>query len=548
MLDGGHLVARMLKQENVDTVFTLCGGHIMPIYNGLLDEDIRIVDFRHEQAAAHAADAYARLTRKPGIAIVTAGVGVTDAVTGIANAYQADSPVLVIGGQAPSDQFEMGSLQELDSVSLLAPITKWSRAVLHTRRIPEFLSIAFRQMFAGRFGPAFLEIPIDVLLGVAEDAEIEIPTNYRATTAPRGDANAIARAAALLERAERPALIAGSEIWWSDASDALARFAERANVPVYLNAMGRGALPPNHPYLFTASRKHALANADVILVVGAPLDFRLGYGKSPTFNDAAKIVNVSAEPRELGRNRGVDVGIVGDVRLVLQDLADAFPSVPFVPSLPWLKALRELERTLGAKLEALMNSDVMPIHPMRLAKEIRDVLDDDSIVIGDGGNIVSQASKVINVAKPGHWLDPGRFGCLGVGVPFAIAAKLVHPKSSVVIINGDGAFGLNGFEFDTAVRFNLPMVSVVGNDAAWGQIRGPQLNFYGADRAVASALALSRYDEVVRALGGHGEYVEEPREIRPALERALASGKPACVNVRIDAEANAAVSANSMVV
>ena len=548
MLDGGHLVAAMLQREEIDTVFTLCGGHIMPIYNGLLDEGIRIIDLRHEQAAAHAADAYARLTRRAGVAIVTAGVGVTDAVTGIANAYQADSPVLVIGGQAPSDHFERGALQELDSVALVSGITKWSRAVMQTNRIPEYLSIAFRHMFAGRFGPAFLEIPIDVLLGAVEDAEIELPRNYRTVAAPRGDPAAIERAAALLQSAERPAVIAGSAIWWSDASNALARFAERGALPVYLNAMGRGALPPDHPNHLGASRKHALANADVILDVGAPLDFRLGYGQPPVFNANAKIIQVDIDAREIGRNRGADVGIIGDARAVLEQLADAFPSFPSFPSQMWLRELRERETREMREMAALLNSDTIPIHPLRLAKEIRDVLDDDTIVIGDGGNVVSQAAKVINVRKPGHWLDPGRFGCLGVGVPFALAAKIVHPKSSVIIINGDGAFGLNGFEFDTAVRFNLPMVSVVGNDAAWGQIRGPHMNFYGADRAVASALALSRYDEVVRALGGYGEFVEEPRAIRGALERALASGKPACVNVRIDAEANAAVSANSMMV
>jgi len=545
MLDGGHLVAKMLRREKIDVVFTLCGGHIMPIYNGLLDEGIRIVDFRHEQAAAHAADGYARLTRRAGVALVTAGVGVTDAVTGIANAYQADSPVLVIGGQAPSDQFEMGSLQELDSVALVSTITKWARAVLHTRRIPEYLSIAFRQMFAGRYGPAFLEIPIDVLLSAADETEVEFPENYRAETAPRGDPDAIARAAALLCAAERPALIAGSEIWWRDASSALARLAERAALPVYLNAMARGALPPDHPNYFAASRKHALMNADLILVVGAPLDFRLGYGKAPAFNANAKIVQIDVDAREIGHNRGAEVGVVGDVRAVLEQLTDAIS--PHARD-AWLRDLYAREAQERAKLDARMNSDATPIHPLRLARAIRDVLDDDTIVIGDGGNIVSQAAKVINVSKPGHWLDPGRFGCLGVGIPFAIAAKLTHPKSNVVVVNGDGAFGLNGFEFDTAVRFNLPIVAVIGNDAAWGQIRGPQLNFYGAERAVASALALARYDEVVRALGGYGEYVAEPRALRGALERALASGKPACVNVRIDAAANAAVSANSMVV
>ncbi len=345
--------------------------------------------------------------------------------------------------------------------------------------------------------------------------------------------------------AERPALIAGSEIWWRDASSALARLAERAALPVYLNAMARGALPPDHPNYFAASRKHALMNADLILVVGAPLDFRLGYGKAPAFNANAKIVQIDVDAREIGHNRGAEVGVVGDVRAVLEQLTDAIS--PHARD-AWLRDLYAREAQERAKLDARMNSDATPIHPLRLARAIRDVLDDDTIVIGDGGNIVSQAAKVINVSKPGHWLDPGRFGCLGVGIPFAIAAKLTHPKSNVVVVNGDGAFGLNGFEFDTAVRFNLPIVAVIGNDAAWGQIRGPQLNFYGAERAVASALALARYDEVVRALGGYGEYVAEPRALRGALERALASGKPACVNVRIDAAANAAVSANSMVV
>lgn len=545
MIDGGHLVAKMLKREGIDTVFTLCGGHIMSIYNGLLDEGIRILDFRHEQAAVHAADAHARLTRRPGVAIVTAGVGVTDAVTGIANAYQADSPVLVVGGQAPTDHFEKGALQELDSVALVTPITRWAKSVAHTRRIPEYLSIAFRQMMAGRFSPAFLEIPIDVLLGGVEDSEVEFPSDYRTHNTAVGDPVVVEQAAKLLQHAERPVMIAGSAVWWSNASEVLVKFAERAGVPVYLNAMGRGALRPDHPSYFSATRKYALANADVILVMGAPFDFRLGYGQPPSFNASATVIQVDIDSREIGRNRGVQVGIVGDAKAVLEQLTTSIS--PVSPS-AWLRTLREREDKECAALEQLAQSDAVPIHPLRLAKEVRDVLDGDAIVIGDGGNVVSQASRVINVSKPGHWMDPGRFGCLGVGIPFAIAAKCIYPNSAVVVINGDGAFGLNGFEFDTAIRFQLPIVSVVGNDAAWGQIRGPQIAFYGKDRAVASALALSRYDEVVKALGGHGEFVREPGEIRPALERALTSGVPACVNVQIDAEVNAAVSANSMVV
>ncbi len=545
MLDGGHLVAGMLKREHVDVVFTLCGGHIMPIYNGLIDEGIRIIDMRHEQAAAHAADAYARLTRRAGVAVVTAGPGVTDAVTGIANAFQADSPVLVIGGQAPTDQFETGSLQEMDHVSLVSSITKWARSVHQTGRIPEYLSIAFRQMFAGRCGPAFLEIPIDVLLGGVEEGEAIWPEMYRTTSTAVGDPGQIERAAALLSQAERPVIVGGSGIWWSDAQDPLRLFAERSGVPVYLNAMGRGCLPPSHPHFFSLTRKRALAGADAIVVVGAMLDFRLGYGRPPLFNADARIIQIDTDAREIGRNRGADVGIVGDVHAVLQQLSDAISPVSRDG---WMRELREHESTEQLELERLMNSDQVPIHPMRLAKAVRDVLDDESVVIGDGGNIVSQAARVINVPKPGRWLDPGRFGCLGVGIPFAIAAKAVLPQSNVFVIHGDGAFGLNAMEFDTAVRFKLPFVSVIGNDGAWGQIRGPQVQFYGEERAVATSLAVSRYDEVVRGLGGYGEWVEEPGELSKALDRALASGRPACVNVRIDAAANAAVSANSMVV
>ncbi len=542
-MDGGRLVAKALKQNGVEAVFTLCGGHILPIYNGCAEQGIRVVDLRHEQAAVHAADAWARLTRGVGVALVTAGPGVTDAITGIVNARQADVPLLVIGGQAPTDQFEMGSLQEMDHVALVSSITKWARTVVHTRQIPEFINIAFRHALAARKGPTFLEIPIDVLLGAADDSEVEFRSLTRTDAKNLPDAPYLETACALLEHSERPAIMAGSGIWWDEAWNALAAIADRLDAPVYLNAMGRGALPPRHPHLFNLSRRAALSNADVILVVAAPLDFRLGYGKS--FNPGAQVAQIDIDAREIGRNRDVAVGLVGNADVTLDALTNLLPKREHRR---WLNDLSEREAESESAMNALMQSDVIPIHPLRLVKEIRDSLDDDAIVIGDGGNIVSQAGKAIQVAQPGHWLDPGRFGCLGIGVPFAIAAKLAEPKSNVLIVHGDGAFGLNGFEFDTAVRFNLPMVSVIGNDAAWGQIRGPQLNFYGADYAIATGLNLSRYDLVVAALGGHGEFVEEPRKLRGAIERALASGKPACVNVRIDGEANAMVSANTMAI
>lgn len=545
MISGGHLVAKFLKREGIDVVFTLSGGHIAPIYQGCLEEGLRLIDVRHEQAAAHAADAWARLTRQPGVALVTAGPGVTDAVTGVVNAQQADSPLLLIGGQAPRENFEMGALQEMNHVELLRPVTKWSRSVPFTQRIPEYLSIAFRQALADRPGPVFVEIPVDLLLEHIEEHEVAWPEKYRVEARSSGDPRQIQSAAALLERSQRAVAIAGSAVWWSDAAAELRAFAQRAAIPVYLNAMGRGSLPPDHPQFFALTRKYALGRADLVLIIGTPLDFRLNYGRPPLFAPEATIVQIDVDQASLGRNRPIEVGIVGDARAILRQLTDAVAErEPDV----WQAELRDREQKEWAKLAPLMNSDGVPIHPLRLLEEVRAFIDPETIVIGDGGNIVAQAGRVIHVPRPGHWLDPGRFGCLGIGVPFALAAQALHPSKRVLIIQGDGAFGLNGFEFDTAVRHQLPVISVVGNNAAWGQIRGPQIAFYGEEHAVATALAQTRYDRVVEALGGHGEFVQEPSQIRPALERAYASGLPACVNVLIDPQANAAVSAGMMVI
>jgi acetolactate synthase-1/2/3 large subunit len=414
---------------------------------------------------------------------------------------------------------------------------------MHTHKIPEFINIALRHALAGRKGPVFLEIPIDVLLGGAEESEVEFREHSRSDARILPDGRSLDRACELLARAERPAIMAGSAVWWDGAWEPLGALAQKLDAPVYLNSMGRGALPRGHPHLFNHSRRTALANADTVLVVGAPLDFRLGYGQS--FSPEASVIQIDIDARELGRNRDVAAGLVGNADVTLEGLTNLLSPQKHAR---WLDDLREKEAEREREMNALMQSDVIPVHPLRLVKEIRDFIDDETYVIGDGGNIVAQAGKAIQVNKPGHWLDPGRFGCLGVGIPFALAAKLARPDSRVLVINGDGAFGLNGFEFDTAVRFNLPVVSVIGNDAAWGQIRGPQLNFYGAEYAIATALNLARYERVVEALGGYGEYVEEPGKIRGALERAFASGKPACVNVRIDAEANAMVSAGSMAI
>jgi len=533
-LNGGHLVARTLKQAGVNHIFTLCGGHILPIYDGCITEDLRVVDMRHEQACAHAADAYARLTRNIGVAVVTAGPGVTDAVTGVANAYSARSPLLLIGGAAPLGLRGLGALQETEQVALLRPITKGSWTVAETRQIPEVLTTAIRHALTGRPGPVFVEIPVDLLMTLIEDRLAPIPTRYVHRAATLADPDDVVRVAHLISRAEQPVVLAGSGVYWDEAAKALHSFADSAGVPVFMNGAGRGCLAPDHPAAFSQARGWALANADLVLALGAQLDFRVGYGRPPTFAENAQVVMVDCDPAELGRNRPLEVGLSGHVGRVLEQLVDTLP-----PALParfeeWRRRVGQRERESVERLRAESTSDAVPISHYRWAAEIASVVTPETIVVGDGGDVVGCASKFVPVTSPGQWLDPGPFGCLGVGPPFAIAAKLLHPDRRVLLIAGDGAFGLNGMEVETAVRFQLPMTIVIGNDAGWGQIRNPQLSFFGAERAVGTSLPATRFDLMVEALGGRGVHVTRPDEIRPALQKALEGDEVVCINVALD--------------
>jgi acetolactate synthase-1/2/3 large subunit len=534
---GAQLLVRMLKAEGVRHLFTLSGLHVAPIYAACVEEGIAVVDTRHEQAAAHAADAYARLTRGVGVACVTAGPGVTDALTGVANAFAASSPVLLLGGAAPTFNAGKGSLQEMEQVDLFTRITKWSDRIPAPDRVPTYLAKAFRTMLTGRPGPVFLEVPWDVLSNGADDDEFPIPTGYRTRARQPGDPAYVDRALALLDKAERPAIIAGSSIWWDDAAAQLAAFAEQAGAPVYLNGAGRGCLPAGHPHFFSNTRKEALAEADLVLIAGTPLDFRLGYGAG--IGASATLVQIDSDAQEIGRNRAVEVGIVGDSRSVLQQLTAGVPAGAAKRRTTRLAELRSRESERARTQAAFEQSDQVPVHHFRLARELDSVAcaAGDSMFVADGGNWVSIAAKVIQLRKPGRWLDPGPLGCLGVGAPFAIAARLLHPDRPLFVIQGDGSFGLNGMDFETALRFRLPMVCVVGNDASWGQIRLPQVQLFGAEKSPGTLLAPTRYDKVVEALGGHGELVTEPSQIRPALERAVASGTVACVNVMLDPQA-----------
>jgi acetolactate synthase-1/2/3 large subunit len=536
-LTGGQLVARTLKQAGVGHVFTLCGGHILPIYDGCLTEGISIIDTRHEQAAAHAADAYARLTRGVGVAIVVPGPGVTDSVTGVANAYAARSPVLLIGGAAPLALRGLGALQETEQVALLRPITKGAWSVSETRQIPEVLATAVRTALAGRPGPVFVEIPVDLLMTTIEDRLAPIPTGYVHRTRAAIEADALGRLEALLAGAERPVVIAGGGVYWDDAAKSLAAFAERAGLPVFMNGAGRGALATDHPNAFFQTRGWALGHADVVLVLGAPLDFRLGYGRPPTFAEDAKVAMIDVDPVELGRNRPLDIGVAGDIDVILRQLGDALPKGVGTRTAPWRSELRRREGEARATLVELAATDQAPVSHYRWAWEIACAVTRDTIVVADGGDVVNCAAKFVPIDRMGQWLDPGPLGCLGVGPSFALAAKLLRPDQRVLLVSGDGAFGLNGMELETAVRFKLPFTCVIGNDGGWGQIRSPQVSFFGESRTVATSLPTTRYDLMVEALGGRGAYVTDPREIGSVLRRALASDEVWCVNVALDPEA-----------
>ena len=532
---GGKLAARALKNAGVEVIFTLSGGHIMPLYDGCIDEGIKIVDVRHEQAAVHAADAWARCNPGGiGVAAITAGPGVTDGVTGVANAWRANSPILVIGGQGPFNNLRRGSLQEMDHIGVMRPITKYADAVYETYRIPEYIELAIRHAVSGIPGPAFLEIPMDIFMGQTEWEDAPVPRIRTAPPRLSPDRTFVREAIELLQTAERPMLMAGTSVKWSRASGAMNRFIEETHIPSYANGMARGSIPPTSPEFLNRSRRAALEQIDCIVLAGTLLDFRMRFGK--TIPADAKVIQLDMDNTLIGQNREADVPLVGNLACSFEMLSEEMKNQGVqLDFSPFRDSLRAIEDEEEAKVQAALGSDESPVDPQRMCREVRDWLDTlgEAIVIGDGGDIVATAAKIIPVKSEGAWMDPGPLGTLGVGMPFALAAQLANPDKRVVIVYGDGSFGLNGFEFDTAVRFGLPIIGVVGNDAAWGQMMRPQGAMLGQDRLHGTLLNSTRYDKVVEALGGHGEHVEHPEDLRPALDRAAASGKPALINVVI---------------
>lgn len=531
---GGQLIAQELAAQGTDALFTLTGGHISAIYDGCVRSGIRVIDVRHEQAAAHAADAYGRLTFRPGAAAVTAGPGVTDAITGVTNAYYANSPMVLLGGRNPLGLEGMGALQDAPQVDLLRPVTKRAELALETRRLRELVGYCLRDARAPRMGPTYLDVPMDVLMTPVDEDQVVTPRSQAFTHAAAPDPEAVAQAAELLASAQHPIVLSGSGSYWSQAWEELDALARTARLPVYVNGMSRGILPSDHEYLLALTRSHAMRRADVILALGIDFDFRLAYGRGERYLDGVKVIHVDPQPDRIGHNRDVELGVVSDVRPFLRALLAHDGSFGRGDDPEYLKDLRAEERRRhDGRLEDA-TSDATPIHPLRFALEVARWVDRDSIVIGDGGDIVAHTAGFVQVDRPGHWMDPGPFGCLGVGAPFALAAKHVHPDTPVTVVYGDGSFGFNAMEYESAVRQDLPFVGVIGNDGAWGEMKAFHERVY-PDSMVAQDLTQDvSYEGVVQALGGYGERVERAEEIRPALDRAAEAGVPAVVNVLLD--------------
>jgi thiamine pyrophosphate-dependent acetolactate synthase large subunit-like protein len=521
---GGELALAALRPFGVDTLFTLSGGHVFPFYDAAVKRDppVRIVDVRHEQTATFAAEGLARLTRGPGLAVLTAGPGVTNGMSAVVQARFNGSPVVVLGGRAPQARWGAGSLQELDHVPLLASVTKLARTVTAVEDIPATVHDAVVTALTPHRGPVFVDFPLDVVFrqGRAEVPEAVVPA------AAEPDPDRVAEVAGLLARAERPMLIAGSDVWWAGAEEALVAALEHLRVPAFANGQGRGCLPADHPLALSRTRALLKTEADLVVVVGTPLDFRLSFG---TFGDAT-VVHVVDSAEAAARH--VDVlTLVGDLRTSLAGLAaHAGPSADHEP---WIARLRAQEAAAAEADRAGLEAAATPILPARIYGELARRLDRDAVVVCDGGDFVSYAGRYVAVHEPGCWLDSGPYGCLGTGMGYAIAARVAHPDRQVVALLGDGAAGFSLMDADTLVRHGLPVVMVVGNNGIWGLEKHPMRALYGYDVA-ADLQPGCRYDQVVAALGGAGETVTDPGALGPALDRAFAAGVPYLVNVLTD--------------
>lgn len=538
-IDGGEILVRVLEQEGIREVFTLHGGHLDAIYQAAHGRGIRWIDTRHEQAAGHAADGWARTTGRLGVAIVTAGPGVTDVVTAVANAYLDCIPTLFIGGAAPLRDAETLPLQGgLDQLELMRPITKWAHRVTHTHRIAELLAQAVRTATTGRPGPVYLELPIDVLFGRVDEQQVIFPKCIRPELAPAPSPLAVEQALDMLRSAERPAILAGGGAWFSQSGAELLAFAEMTGTPVFSNGKAHGLLPAGH-----ALSGRSLANIaalvgagsgpDVVMLLGTRLGLFTG-GRGGGYLAKSRLIQVDIVAEEIGRNRDIDLAIVADCRETLRALLAGAKGRAWPERSAWQQIVRQASEFPRVMFAAALSAESGPIHPFRLAHEVVDLAGREAVVVADGGETASWVEMASTVAGGGRWLSHGYLGCLGTGLPFAIAARVAHPQRPVVCVIGDGSVGLNFAEFDTMVRHRLPIVTVINNDSQWGMSAHGQDLIFGEGHRVVTELAPTRYDLAAAGFGCHAELVTEHKDLRPALQRAFEAGKPACVNVMTD--------------
>ncbi len=531
---GGELAVAAALAHGATAMFTLSGAHVFPLYDGAVKSDppLPLVDVRHEQTAVFAAEATAKLTRRPGLAVLTAGPGITNGVSAVTSAWFNGAPLVVLGGRAPAFRWGTGALQELDHPPILASVTKRAATVHQVVDLADEVDAAFTLASSSHRGPVFLDVPMDQLFS---RAEVRLPTvRPRDRVAP--DPSDLEEVAALLGTAQRPVLVVGSDVWADGAENAAVHLAETAGLPVIANGMGRGVLPSGHPLLVTRARGAAFGGADLVVVVGTPLDFRLGYGIFGGKDGAApaRIVHLADSPGQLAGHVDLAASAAGDLSLVLDGVQEAWEQqLRRADVTGWVGGLRDTAAAAAAGDRSLLESASDPIHPARIYGELLPRLADDAVVIGDGGDFVSFAGRFVEPERPGGWLDPGPYGCLGTGAGYAIAARLARPSAQIVLLFGDGAAGFSLMDVDTLVRHRLAVVMIVGNNGIWGLEKHPMQFLYGYDVA-AELRQETRYDEVVRALGGAGETVARPADLGPALDRAFAAGVPYLVNVLTD--------------
>jgi thiamine pyrophosphate-dependent acetolactate synthase large subunit-like protein len=527
---GNEILARCLKSYGIEVIFFIMGGPMIDCENACEAQGIRMLDVRHEQAAAMMGNAYSRMLRRPSVCMAASGPGVTNLVTGIANAWADSAPVIAIGGSSPVAQNGMGAFQETDQVALFRPITRWSERCYDPRRIPELVDAAFRAAFGARPGPAYLDMPGDVLYREVDDRAIRWTQPPAERSRPLADPAEVEAALSLLEAARRPVLVSGSGVIWSEAADELGAFVDRAGIPFYATPQGRGVIPEDHALSFLGARGTAFKEADLVLLVGTRQNYVIDFGRPPRWNAEASMIQVDIDAAEIGRNRPVDARLVGDARAVLVQLLEAADGRldPGRYS-PWVSYLASLNEEKSIEQEKRMGADGRPMHPLRLCREVRDCLPRDAVLVVDGQEILTYARQSIPFFSP-RSLNSGPYGCMGVGLPFGLGAKLALPDTPVVVLHGDGSFGFNAMEMDTAIRHQLPVVCVISNNGGWT----------ATDRyKVGRHLGNVRYDLMFEAIGCHSEFVEDPEQVAPALRRALASGKPAIVNVVTDPSARA---------